>query len=124
MNPIAIVLFVLLAIVIWQIWQESRQTTGIRRGSNLDRDLLAAVKGDTKLAERLLEQARFKYPGKSETWYVEKVIYDINRDRGFIRSPQSRPIKNSKTKRIDILRILGISWAINTFRRLIQKLRS
>ncbi|MEA5470546.1 hypothetical protein [Spirulina sp. 06S082] len=84
MNPIAIVLLVLLAIIIWKVWQNSRKTKGIRRGGNIDRDLLKALQGDAKLAERLLDQARLKYPGKSERWYIEKVIYDINRDRGRI----------------------------------------
>ncbi|WP_204102655.1 MULTISPECIES: hypothetical protein [Spirulina sp. CCY15215] len=84
MNPIAIVLLVLLAIIIWKVWQNSRKTKGIRRGGNIDRDLLKALQGDGELAERLLNQARLKYPGKSERWYIEKVIYDINRDRGRI----------------------------------------
>lgn len=84
MNPIAIVLLVLLAIVIWKVWQDSRKTKGIRRGGNIDRDLLKALQGDGELAERLLDQARLKHPGKSERWYIEKVIYDINRDRGRI----------------------------------------
>jgi hypothetical protein len=42
--------------------------------------LLQAVKGDRALAKRLLEGAKLKYPGKSDRWYVEKVIYDIERD--------------------------------------------
>ena len=42
--------------------------------------LLQAVKGDRALAHRLLQGARLKYPGKTEKWYVEKVIYDIQRD--------------------------------------------
>jgi len=42
--------------------------------------LLRAAKGDRKLAARLLENARFRYPGKSDRWYVEKIIYDLERD--------------------------------------------
>jgi hypothetical protein len=42
--------------------------------------LLQAVKGDRALAHRLLQGARLKYPDKTEKWYVEKVIYDIQRD--------------------------------------------
>ncbi len=42
--------------------------------------LLQAVKGDRALAMRLLENARLKHPGKSNSWYTEKVIYDIERD--------------------------------------------
>ena len=124
MNPIAIVLSILLAIVILLIWQDSRKITGIRRGGNIDRNLLKAAHGDAKLAERLLEQARFKYPGKSENWYVEKVIYDLNRDRGFIRNPKSRNVFNPQIKMGNIFRILGIIWVINALMSLIQRLRS
>ncbi|MCU0565214.1 MAG: hypothetical protein MUF49_01285 [Oculatellaceae cyanobacterium Prado106] len=46
----------------------------------IDRDLLNATKGDKALAKRLLEYARTRYPGKSEDWYIEKVLYDLQRD--------------------------------------------
>ncbi|MBP0019373.1 MAG: tetratricopeptide repeat protein [Cyanobacteria bacterium SBLK] len=46
------------------------------------RRLLTLVGGHWPLAERLLGQAKHKHPGKSEVWYVEKVIYEIERDRG------------------------------------------
>lgn len=46
----------------------------------IDSNLLRAAKGDRKLAARLLENAKFRYPGKSDRWYVEKIIYDLERD--------------------------------------------
>ncbi|MEA5468571.1 tetratricopeptide repeat protein, partial [Spirulina sp. 06S082] len=46
------------------------------------RQLLTLVGGHWSLAERLIGQAKYDYPGKSETWYLEKVICDIERDRG------------------------------------------
>ncbi|MGK7923929.1 MAG: hypothetical protein AB4290_01525 [Spirulina sp.] len=122
MNPIAIVLCILLAIVIWLLWQDSRKTKGIRRGGNIDRDLLEAVNGDAKLAERLLEQARFKYPGKSESWYVEKVIYDINRDRGFVKKSKRRRIFDPQIKAKDIFLLGGILWVLNSLMTFIQRL--
>jgi uncharacterized protein HemX len=30
---------------------------------------------------RQLKAARKKYPGRSDQWYLEKVIYDLERDR-------------------------------------------
>lgn len=42
--------------------------------------LLQAVKGDRALAKRLIENAKLRHPGKSNNWYIEKVIYDIERD--------------------------------------------
>jgi hypothetical protein len=59
----------------WSMWKDQK-----RGGGGMDRALLRAVKGDKALANRLLDGARFKYPGKSDRWYVEKVIYDMQRD--------------------------------------------
>lgn len=48
----------------------------------LQRKLLKVLHDDRGAADRLLIQAELKYPGKSPDWYVEKVIYDLERDRG------------------------------------------
>lgn len=36
---------------------------------------------DSDVAERLISSAKRANPGKSEQWYLDKVIYDLNRDR-------------------------------------------
>ena len=46
----------------------------------LRRKLWTLVHGDNDLAERLLESARRNHPNRSEDWYWEKVIYDLERD--------------------------------------------
>ncbi len=48
---------------------------------NLRQRLLRLVGGHWPLAERLLDQARYNYPGMTEQWYLEKTIYDLERDR-------------------------------------------
>ncbi|NEP45919.1 MAG: tetratricopeptide repeat protein [Okeania sp. SIO2H7] len=50
--------------------------------NRLREKLLRMVGGYWEIAERLIEQARQKFPGMSEEWYWEKVIADIERDRG------------------------------------------
>ena len=73
----------LLAIVGLLIWLVSTGRLALPGNSgHISGELLKAVNGDRKLAQRLLDQTRNKYPGKSDRWYVEKVIYDIYRDRG------------------------------------------
>ena len=47
----------------------------------LQADLLTLLKGDVPAAKRLLIQQRRKNPGRSDNWYLEKVIYDLERDR-------------------------------------------
>jgi len=62
---------------IWLEWTQSGpSTTAAARRQRLH-DL---VRGDWALAERLLYQARQSYPGQSEEWYYDKVIYDLHRD--------------------------------------------
>jgi hypothetical protein len=45
----------------------------------LRRQLLKVVSQDT--AERLITLAKRKNPGKPERWYLEKVLYDLQRRR-------------------------------------------
>ncbi|MDZ8070369.1 MAG: hypothetical protein RMY64_32965 [Nostoc sp. DedQUE08] len=47
----------------------------------LQSDLLILLKGDVATAKRLLLQQRRRNPGKSDNWYLEKVIYDLERDQ-------------------------------------------
>lgn len=49
---------------------------------SLQRQLLRLVHDDRALAERLFTQATLRYAGNSPNWYAEKVIYDLERDRG------------------------------------------
>jgi uncharacterized membrane protein len=69
-----IAVLVLIALIIVLIANQ------LNNADEIDRNLLQAVKGNRGLARRLLNQAKDKYPGKSERWYVEKVIYDLERD--------------------------------------------
>ena len=39
------------------------------------------VGGQWALAERLIDQAKAHWPGMTEDWYIEKVLYDLERDR-------------------------------------------
>jgi tetratricopeptide (TPR) repeat protein len=43
--------------------------------------LLSLVGGQWGIAERLIQQAKSEFPGRSEVWYLEKVIADLERDR-------------------------------------------
>jgi hypothetical protein len=48
----------------------------------LREQLLVLVNRDEALADRLIASAESQYPGHSEGWYLEKVIHDLERDRG------------------------------------------
>lgn len=36
---------------------------------------------DRATADRLINAMKYKHPGKGESWYLEKVIYDLERGR-------------------------------------------
>jgi hypothetical protein len=48
----------------------------------LQQRLVRLLHDDRAAASRLVAQAQIRYPGQSPNWYVEKVIYDLERDRG------------------------------------------
>lgn len=60
-------------------WSKSYLTDP--RNRQLQANLLTLLKGDIPTAKRLLQQQRRMHPGKSDNWYLEKVIYDLERDR-------------------------------------------
>ncbi|MEO1429468.1 MAG: hypothetical protein AAFV71_10460 [Cyanobacteria bacterium J06633_8] len=47
----------------------------------LRKELLRLVGGDIRTANRLVAGIKQSHPGKSINWVVEKVIYDLERDR-------------------------------------------
>lgn len=48
----------------------------------LQKKLLRLLHDDRDTANRLLSQAQRKNPNRSADWYADKVIYDLQRDRG------------------------------------------
>ncbi len=60
-----------------------RAAIGIDQVSRKHRaKLITLLHEDRSAANRLLTQAKLKYPNKQTDWYAEKVIYDLVRDRG------------------------------------------
>lgn len=63
--------------------RQPHQTVSLDQANRrLQRKLLSLLHDNRGAAHRLLMQAWLKYPGKVPDWYVEKVIYDLERDRG------------------------------------------
>lgn len=58
------------------------RNTSTTSNSQLRQRLLRLVGGYWEIAERLIDQAKEKYPGQREEWYWETVINDLERDRG------------------------------------------
>jgi hypothetical protein len=75
MNPVTLIFIgLIIGLIIWGLKQGQLSRGGISPA------LLRAAKGDRKLVQRLIEGTRLRHPGKSDRWYQEKVLYDIERD--------------------------------------------
>ncbi|MEL6162816.1 MAG: hypothetical protein AAFR37_03300 [Cyanobacteria bacterium J06628_3] len=80
-------ILIIIAVILTLLIHKQRHSGGGRynpRSSNkgckaLRRKLLNLVHYNT--ADRLIESAKRQHPGKSERWYLEKVIYDLQRGR-------------------------------------------
>jgi hypothetical protein len=65
-----------------QYQQDHNIVTIEKVNSKLRAQLLTLLHRDIQGINRLLNQAKFKYPNRTNNWYAEKVIYDLTRDRG------------------------------------------
>jgi hypothetical protein len=80
-------IFIVIAIILTLLINKKRPSEGNRYHSGksdrgckeLRRKLLNLVHHNT--ADRLISAAKRQHPGKSERWYLEKVIYDLQRGR-------------------------------------------
>jgi hypothetical protein len=52
------------------------------RWQPLRRRLVMLLNGNESLATHLVEEAQDEYPDRSLMWIYEKVIHDLERDRG------------------------------------------
>jgi hypothetical protein len=59
----------------------SHPTAKLKANPRLQRKLQRLLPEDRRIADRLIAQMALKHPGQSTDWYVEKVIYDLQRDR-------------------------------------------
>jgi hypothetical protein len=84
-------------------------------------DLLQATKGNKALAKRLLEDVRFRYPGKTERWYMEKVLYDLERDgAGSARRPRGGMSRQDAKETFFL--IAGFLWVLSMFSNIMDDL--
>ncbi len=63
-------------------WARSTKPSSSQPNSTkLDRHLLLLLHQDRAAAERLVTQVQRKHPERSREWCIEKVEYDLSRDR-------------------------------------------
>jgi hypothetical protein len=62
--------------------QSSQGVSFNRASRSLQRQMLLLLPNDQSAAHRLFTQTSLRHPGETPNWYAEKVIYDLERDRG------------------------------------------
>lgn len=80
-----IVILIVVAILAVIYYMRTRGAGGGRKKSALWEECRRLLKlppeEADKTIERHLDSLRSKYPDRSEEWYLEKIIYDLERDR-------------------------------------------
>lgn len=80
---IAILVIILVSALLYFIWKYNRRVMGksnaLRREA---RRLLNTAHDDAdEIINRQISVLQKRYPGRTEEWYLEKIIYDLERDR-------------------------------------------
>ena len=58
----------------WQGYRESN------RSNKLHHELMILLHGQSDTAQRLIDLEKIKHPGQPESWYLDKVVYDLKRE--------------------------------------------
>jgi hypothetical protein len=114
MNGLVVV-GIIVAVVVGLVWFNDHGAT-----EGIDRNLLQATKGNKALAKRLLEQARYKYPGKSDRWHVEKILYDLERDGAGSARRGGRSMSRREVRE-NLFLVGSVMWIINSLASMIQR---
>ncbi|NJN74155.1 MAG: hypothetical protein HC799_15815 [Limnothrix sp. RL_2_0] len=102
-NFLVLCFILILVTLIWWLWYEmqkqkrrrkrgaivlrsskasrSPQSRTSTKDSSIKRQLIGLLHGDRQAVERLIDSAQTRQPGKSQKWYEEKVLHDLDRDR-------------------------------------------
>ncbi len=71
---------VVAGVVLFILYTRKERGAGPLRGKCL-REFKMPRREAEKSLERHIEALRKKFPGRKEEWYLEKILYDLERDR-------------------------------------------
>jgi len=84
MNQVLIILLVAIALIILYFYRiRSRKEGGKQRAlwQECRRKLRLPQKVADETIERYIQSLKESHPNHTEEWYLEKIIYDLDRDR-------------------------------------------
>ncbi|MFO8191739.1 MAG: hypothetical protein R6U08_03045 [Bacillota bacterium] len=78
-----VILIIIVSALLYYIWKYNRR--GMGKSNTLRRDarrlLNTAYDDADEIIDRQISVLQKRYPGRNEEWYLEKIIYDLERDR-------------------------------------------
>lgn len=84
MNQIFVILAIIIILAAFYIYLPRKNKVG-KKQQALRRECQMKLRLSPKLAEetieRFIQRLKEKYPNRSEEWYLEKILYDLERDR-------------------------------------------
>ena len=63
---------------IWNKWWQGYRES--ERSNQLQHELTSLLHNRLDTAQRLIDLQKAKHPGQLESWYLDKVIYDLERE--------------------------------------------
>lgn len=82
---LAIVLIIVVVVVVFFLRSRGAGIAGRGKSGSLRQEARRQLKLPPDQADqaidRQIERLKERYPGRSEEWYLEKIIYDLERDR-------------------------------------------
>jgi hypothetical protein len=84
MNQLFLIMAIILILIAIYIYVIKSSKVGKQRA--LRQDIRRQLRLPPKLADETIERhiirLKKRHPNRSEEWYLEKIIYDLERDRG------------------------------------------
>ncbi len=80
---ITILVIVIISFLVYYFWKHNRWGVGKKYALRQDARRLFNIEHDAadEIIDRQIEVLKKNHPGHTEEWYLEKVIYDLERDR-------------------------------------------
>ncbi len=80
---VTILIVVAVTFVLYYFWKHNRWGVGKKYALRQDARRLLNVEPEAadQIIDRQMEVLKKSHPGRTEEWYLEKIIYDLERDR-------------------------------------------
>lgn len=101
--PLLIIALIIFGISFWLYWTDREQSR-----EPIDEELLKAAKGNRRRVQERIGVAKAQHPDKSERWYQEKVLHDLQTETKYAIRPTTHRERLSFREIIESLLIFSL----------------